>query len=81
MNARDIMVSPVITVAENETVKDVAKLLLAKRISSVPVVDRRGKLVGIVTESDLMRRTDTDTERPTSWWLYLLSGDQSMAGE
>jgi CBS domain-containing protein len=81
MNARDIMVSPVITVAENETVKDVAKLLLAKRISAVPVVDRRGKLVGIVTEADLMRRTDTDTERPTSWWLYLLSGDQSMAGE
>lgn len=81
MKARDIMISPVITVGENETVQHVAKLLLAKHISAVPVVDSAGKLVGIVTEADLMRRKDTDTERPTSWWLYLLSGDQTMAQE
>lgn len=81
MKARDIMISPVITVNENETVQNIAKLLLAKHISAVPVVDKGGKLVGIVTEADLMRRTDTETERPTSWWLYLISGDQTMAGE
>lgn len=81
MRARDVMISPVITVGENETVQNVAKLLLANHISAVPVVDKGGALVGIVTEADLMRRTDTQTERPTSWWLYLISGDRTMAGE
>ena len=44
MKARDVMVSPVITVGEDETVRDVAKLLIARRISAVPVVDRAGKI-------------------------------------
>jgi CBS domain-containing protein len=69
MKARDVMVSPVITVGENETVRDVAKLLIAKRISAVPVVDGAGKLVGIVTEADLLHRAEAGTERPVSWWL------------
>jgi CBS domain-containing protein len=81
MRARDVMISPVITVNENEIVQNVAKLLLANHISAVPVVDKGGSLVGIITEADLMRRADTETERPTSWWLYLISGDQTMAGE
>jgi CBS domain-containing protein len=54
MKARDVMVSPVITVDENETVHDLARLLITKRISAVPVVDSAGKLVGIVTEADLV---------------------------
>lgn len=81
MRARDVMISPVITVRENETVRNIARLLLANHISSVPVIDKEGTLVGIITEADLMRRTDTETERPTSWWLYLISGDQTMAHE
>ena len=81
MKARDVMVSPVITVGENETVRDVARLLIEKRISAVPVVDRAGKLVGIVTESDLMHRAEAGTERPTSWWLSLISGDRAIAAD
>ena len=53
MKARDVMVSPVVTVGGNETVRDVAKLLIGKRISAVPVVDGAGKVIGIVTEADL----------------------------
>ena len=68
MKARDLMVSPVITVGENETVRDVAKLLIAKSISAVPVVDGAGKLVGVVTEADLLHRAEVGTERPVSWW-------------
>jgi CBS domain-containing protein len=79
MKARDVMVSPVITVGENETVRDVAKLLIAKRISAVPVVDGTGKLVGIVTEADLLHRAEAGTERPVSWWLSLISGDRALA--
>jgi CBS domain-containing protein len=81
MKARDVMVSPVITVGENETVRDVAKLLIAKRISALPIIDSAGKLVGIVTEADLMRRVEAGTERPQSWWLSLISGDRAIAGE
>lgn len=81
MKARDVMVSPVITVGANETVRDLAKLLIAKHISAVPVIDSDGKVVGIVTEADLLHRTETGTERPVSWWLSLVSGDRALAGE
>ena len=81
MQARDIMVSPVITTGENETVRDVARLLATKRISAVPVVDSAGKLVGIVTEADLMRRIETGTEHPHSWWLSFFLGDRALAAD
>jgi CBS domain-containing protein len=73
------MVSPVITAGENATVQDVAKTMIARRISAVPIVDKAGKLVGIITEADLMHRIETGTERPYSWWLNMLSGDRAMA--
>jgi CBS-domain-containing membrane protein len=62
-------------------VRDVAKLLLANRISAVPVIDSASKVVGIVSEADLMHRAEAGTERPTSWWLSLLSGESAMASE
>ena len=61
MKARDVMVSPVITAGENTSVREVAKLLLAKRISAVPVVGATGKLVGIVSEADLLHRSEIGT--------------------
>lgn len=81
MLARDVMVSPVITASVNATVRDVAKTLLEKHISAVPVVDGKGKIVGIVTESDLMHRAEAGTERRHSWWLQALQGDWAMASE
>jgi CBS domain-containing protein len=81
MQARDVMVSPVITVGKIATVRDVAKILLEKRISAVPVVDNVGKVIGIVTESDLMHRAEAGTERPYSWWVHFLAGDATMAAD
>jgi CBS domain-containing protein len=54
MLARDVMVSPVITVGVDATVRDAAKTLLEKHISAVPVVDGKGRIVGIVTERDIL---------------------------
>lgn len=54
MRARDFMTTPVLTVRPDTTVKDVAKLLLRHAISAVPVVDDDGRLVGIVSELDLL---------------------------
>jgi CBS domain-containing protein len=81
MQARDVMVSPVITVDKIATVRDVATVLLENRISAVPVVDNAGKVVGIVTESDLMHRTEAGTDRPYSWWVHFLAGDAAMAAD
>jgi len=81
MKARDVMVSPVITVDENETVRELARLLVTKRISAVPVVDSAGNLVGIVTEADLMHRVEVGTERPYSWWLAFFLGDRTLAAD
>lgn len=58
MKARDVMTAPVITVLASASVKDVVKTLLKNHISAVPVVDDRDELVGIVSEGDLMRRSE-----------------------
>jgi hypothetical protein len=45
------------------------------------VVDNAGKLVGIVTESNLMRRAEVRTEHPYSWWVHFLAGDAMIAAD
>jgi CBS domain-containing protein len=81
MKARDVMVSPVITVKQSCTVRDVAKTFVEHRISGVPVVDDHGKLVGIVSESDLMHRSEAGTERKRSWWLQALTADETLVAD
>jgi CBS domain-containing protein len=81
MNAQDVMVSPVVTVGEDATVQEVAKLLIDQRVSAVPVLDAAGKIAGIVTESDLMRRAEVGTERRYSWWLSLLADARTLAAD
>jgi CBS domain-containing protein len=75
------MASPAITVSPNATVREVAKILLEKRISAVPVVDSKGKTVGIVTESDLMHRAEAGTERRYSWWLAAFQSGSALAAD
>lgn len=79
MKARDVMVSPVITVKHSATVRDVAGLLVNQRISAVPVVDEGGAMIGIVSEGDLLHRAETETERRRPWWLSALANDVEAA--
>ena len=81
MNAADVMVTNVITVGLDACLQDVAHLLLTNRISAVPVVDSDGKVVGIVSEGDLMRRAEAGTGRRRSWWLSLLTGKEVLAAQ
>jgi CBS domain-containing protein len=81
MQARDVMTSPVITAKPTASVKETAKLFLQRHISAVPVVDDQGKLVGIVSEGDLMRRAESGTERQCPWWLVLMASDQGLAAD
>jgi CBS domain-containing protein len=79
VQAKDIMTTSVVTVAPDATVRDIAKLLLERRISAVPVIGEAGQLLGMVSEGDLMRRTENKTERHPSWWLSLLNGPEEKA--
>ena len=68
------MVTDVISVGPEASVRDVAKILLADRISAVPVIDEQRHLVGIISEGDLIRRAELGTNHHRSWWLELFSG-------
>jgi CBS domain-containing protein len=79
MQTKDIMTTSVVSVAPETGVSDVARLLLDRHISAVPVIDAGGRLVGIVSEGDFLRRAEGDTRRHGSWWLRLFSvpGDRA----
>ena len=57
LTARDIMTREVITITDDATVKELARILSIHQISGVPVINDKGKLVGVVTESDLIYQT------------------------
>jgi CBS domain-containing protein len=81
MKVRDVMTTSVVSVTSDETVKDIATLLLQQRISAVFVVDDAGFPIGVVSEGDLMRRAETDTERTRSWWLRQFLDSSVLATE
>jgi CBS domain-containing protein len=75
------MVRAVATTTPETTVETVARLMINLRISGVPVLDRNGRLVGIVTEGDLLRRAETGTERRRSRWSEWFSANSRLAAE
>lgn len=83
MRAADVMTTTVITVTPETTVQDLAKLLSERGISGVPVVDENRHLIGVVSEGDLLHRTETGTERRTerrrSRWLDGYVADENDA--
>jgi CBS domain-containing protein len=79
MIAKDVMTPNVITVNQNTSVTTIAKLLLERHISAVPVIDQAGTMVGVVSEGDLIRRPEEGTEPPKSWWLELISVPEDAA--
>ena len=79
MKASDVMSSRVVSIAPEATVLEAIELMLENRISGLPVIDRAGALVGIVTEGDFLRRAETGTERKRPRWLEFLLGPNSLA--
>ncbi len=72
MNAADVMTRRVISVSPASPIEDAVKLMLDRGISGLLVVDTAGHLAGVVTEGDLLRRTELGTGRQRPWWLKLL---------
>ena len=81
MNAGDVMTRNVVTVTPDTTVHELVNILLSRNISGVPVVDGEGTLVGIVTEGDLIRRSELGTERKRGGWLAFFTATATMAEE
>src|SRR5215472_12208587 len=83
MRAMDVMTTGVITADPDMSVQAVATLLSERGISGVPIVDTADRLVGIVSEGDLLHRVETGTERVTarsrSWWLDTIASDRELA--
>jgi CBS domain-containing protein len=81
MQARDVMTTQVITVGPETPIAAVAKLLIEHRISGVPVVGMADRVLGMVTEGDLCRRTDLGTEKDRSRWRELFTPNSELAQE
>jgi CBS domain-containing protein len=81
IRVRDVMTRNVLSVAPNQSVLEAAQRMLQNRISGLPVINADGKLVGIVTEGDFLRRGEIGTQRQRPRWLEFLVGPGRMASE
>ncbi len=55
IQVEDVMITPVITLGQDATIQEAAKLMAQNRIGAIPIVDPKKKLVGIIVESDILR--------------------------
>jgi CBS domain-containing protein len=81
MDAARIMTRFVVTVLPSATMTEVARCLAEHAISGVPVCDSDGKLVGIITEGDLIRPVMRSRETRRDWWLRHLAEGTDLAPE
>jgi CBS domain-containing protein len=79
MRAHQIMTRKVTTVRTDTPVREAANLMLQQRISGLPVVDEIGRLVGMISEGDFIRRSEIGTQRPHIGWLDFLMGPGKAA--
>jgi len=81
MKARDVMTRDVIAVCPDTSVRDIATLMVEKHISGVPVLTDNGKLIGMVSQSDLLHRAEVGTERKHKWWFRIFADCSALARE
>lgn len=81
MFVKDVMTTPVISIEPSAIVAQAARLMLAQRISGLPVVRRDGALVGVISEGDLLRRSELGTEIQRPHWLEFFVSPGKAADE
>ena len=81
MKASDVMSRNIVSIGRDAAIAEAIRLMLDNQISGLPVIDTAGRLVGILTEGDLLRRSETGTERHRPRWLEILMGPGRLAGE
>jgi CBS domain-containing protein len=81
VQVKDVMTCNVVSIGPDETILKAARLMLQNRISGLPVVDKDGELIGIVTEGDFLRRGELGTQRRRPKWLEFIVGPGRLADE
>jgi CBS domain-containing protein len=79
MNASDVMVCEVVTVGPEEAVSKAVQLLVDHDISALPVVDGERRVIGILSEADLLHREKIGTEKHRAWWLEAVTPPSVLA--
>lgn len=69
MKAADVMTRAVVAVDPEAPIAQAIRLMAGHKVSGLPVLDREGRLVGILSEGDLLRRTETGTDGDPPSWL------------
>ena len=81
MLAHQIMTQQVVTVGADTSIVEAVNTMLRHHISGLPVVDAAGKLVGIISEGDFIRRAEIGTQRKRGRWLTFLVGTDQIAAD
>jgi len=81
MRADQIMTPEVITVGADASIVEAIHKMLQHHVSGLPVVDAEGKLIGIISEGDFIRRAEIGTERKRGRWLNCLVGPDQIAAD
>jgi len=81
MLAKDIMTSDPVTVGPGQTIADVIRCMAGHHVSGIPVVGPDRKLIGIVTEGDLLHRAEIGTATERSSMLAFLPGSGRLASK
>lgn len=81
MRAHQIMTRSVITVTPDTPIVEAANIMLQRHVSGLPVVDATGKLVGVVSEGDFIRRSEIGTGRKRGRWLRFILGPGQTASD
>ena len=81
MEAQDVMSRPVFSITPTDTLTSAIRVMLQNHISGLPVIDADGRLQGMLTEGDLLRRVETGTQRQRPRWIAFFMGPGRLADE
>jgi CBS domain-containing protein len=77
LTAADVMTREVVTVRPNDSLRRAAQLMLERGISGLPVVEANGRVVGVISEADLIRHGESQTR--TRWWLDMVAEGEQVS--
>jgi CBS domain-containing protein len=81
MKTSDVMTQEVVSVPPTATLQEAIDLMLKGGISGLPVIDKDGTLLGIVTEGDLLRRSELGTQKHRARWIEFLMSPNRLTAE
>ncbi len=79
MRASELMTTDVASVLPEASRQEIARLLVARGISAVPVVESNGTPLGMVSEEDLIRRGEPERQQRRDWWLEMLAEGETRS--